>query len=192
MFYPLETKGNIQQPEMISSVDLLDMNCDTKVHTIDYLKLQIDDPDPFTCNASILSPINVQNQSRKNCDDKTENEGIDCNSTFLVANQTFLDALLCAVDAQLPDHDFDKSLDFSKDNIKYLQRNDDNLVPIISYLKNGALPRLQKDVRRLLLTAPDYCLNDGILYHSRVAKSKRTQEMTVFQLFYHKLSLPKF
>ena len=49
-------------------------------------------------------------------------------------------------------------------------------------MENGALPRLQKDVRRLLLTAPDYCLNDGILYHSRVAKSKRTQEMTVFQL----------
>ena len=49
-------------------------------------------------------------------------------------------------------------------------------------MENGALPRLHKDVRRLLLTAPDYCLNDGILYHSRVAKSKRTQEMTVFQL----------
>jgi hypothetical protein len=38
MFDPLETKGNIQQPEIISSVDLLDMNYDTKVHTIDYLK----------------------------------------------------------------------------------------------------------------------------------------------------------
>lgn len=91
MLDPLETKGNIQQPEIISSVDLLDMNNDTKVHTIDYLKSPIDDP--FTCNAYILSPINVQNQSRKNCDDKRENEGIDCNSTPLVANQTFFDAL---------------------------------------------------------------------------------------------------
>ena len=142
MFDPLETKGNIQQPEIISSVDLLDMNYDTKVHTIDYMKSPIDDP--VTCNASIWSPINVQNQSRKYCDDKTENEGADCNSTPLVANQTFFDALLCAVDAHLPDHDFDKSLDFSKDNIKYLQRNDDTLVPIISYLENGALPRLKK------------------------------------------------
>ena len=71
MFDPLETKGNIQQPEIISSVDLLDMNYDTKVHTIDYMKSQIDDP--VTCNASIWSPINVQNQSRKNCDDKTKN-----------------------------------------------------------------------------------------------------------------------
>jgi hypothetical protein len=35
MLDPLETKGNIQQPEIISSVDLLDMNNDTKVHTID-------------------------------------------------------------------------------------------------------------------------------------------------------------
>ena len=40
----------------------------------------------------------------------------------------------------------------------------------------------KKNVRRLLLTASDYCLNDRILHHSRVAKSKRTQEMTVFQL----------
>ena len=62
------------------------------------------------------------------------------------------------------------------------RETDDTLIPIISYLENEALPRLQKDVHRLLLTAPDYCLNDGILYHSRVAKSKRTQEMTVFQL----------
>ena len=92
MFDPLETKGNIQQPEIISSVDLLDMNYDTKVHTIDYLKSPIDDP--FTCNASILCPINVQNQSCKNCDDKKENEGIDCNSTPLVANQTYFDTLL--------------------------------------------------------------------------------------------------
>ena len=29
MLDPLETKGNIQQPEIISSVDLLDMNNDT-------------------------------------------------------------------------------------------------------------------------------------------------------------------
>ena len=92
MFDPLETKGNIQQPEIISSVGLLDMNNDTKVHTIDYLKSPIDDL--FTCTASILSPINVHNQSRKNCDDKTENEGIDCNSTPLVGNQTYFDTLL--------------------------------------------------------------------------------------------------
>lgn len=92
MFDPLETKGNIQQPEIISSVDLLDMNNDTNVHTIDCLKSPIDDP--FTCNASILSPINVQNQSHKNCDDKRENEGIDCNSTPLVANQTYFETLL--------------------------------------------------------------------------------------------------
>lgn len=63
MFDPLEAKGNIQQPEIISSVDLLDMNNDTKVHTIDYLKSPIDDP--FTCNASILSPINVQYATTK-------------------------------------------------------------------------------------------------------------------------------
>jgi hypothetical protein len=48
MFDPLETKGNIQQPEIISSVDLLDMNNDTKVHTIDYLKSPIDGS-PYSC-----------------------------------------------------------------------------------------------------------------------------------------------
>jgi hypothetical protein len=58
-------------------------------------------------------------------------------------------------------------------------------------LENGALPRLQKDIRRLLLTAPDYCLNDGILYHSRVAKSKRTHEMNVFSVNFT-TKLPKF
>ena len=43
MFDSLETKDNIRQPEIISSVDLLDMNYDTKVHTIDYLKSLMDD-----------------------------------------------------------------------------------------------------------------------------------------------------
>ncbi|CAC5404343.1 unnamed protein product [Mytilus coruscus] len=85
----------------------------------------------------------------------------------------------------------DQPIDFKRENIKHLQRLDETLLPIILYLENGTLPKLQKEARRLLLKAPDYSMIDDLLFHSRVAKSKRTQRMGEFQLVIPKQLIPK-
>ncbi|CAC5402262.1 unnamed protein product [Mytilus coruscus] len=85
----------------------------------------------------------------------------------------------------------DQPIDFKRENIKHLQRLDETLLPVILYLENGTLPKLQKEARRLLLKAPDYSMIDDLLFHSRVAKSKRTQRMGEFQLVIPKQLIPK-
>ncbi|CAC5414951.1 unnamed protein product [Mytilus coruscus] len=67
-------------------------------------------------------------------------------------------------------------------NIKELQRQDPSLSPIIDYLENDILPDLQKEARCVLLKSNDYALIDGILFHSRVAKSKRNKMMSHYQI----------
>lgn len=56
------------------------------------------------------------------------------------------------------------------------------MAKIINYLENDTLPGVQKEVRRFLLQVPDYALIDGILFHSRVAKNKRSKLMNHCQL----------
>ncbi|CAG2216635.1 unnamed protein product [Mytilus edulis] len=85
----------------------------------------------------------------------------------------------------------DQPTDFNRENIKHLQRLDETLIPVILYLENGTLPKLQKEARRLLLKAPDYSMIDDLLFHSRVAKSKRTQRMGEFQLVIPKQLISK-
>lgn len=87
--------------------------------------------------------------------------------------------------------DSNHQVEFSKENINCLQRLDENLLPIIQYLENGILPKLQKEARSLLLKIPDYCILDGLLFHSRKAKSKRTRTMGEFQLVIPKALIPK-
>ena len=72
--------------------------------------------------------------------------------------------------------------DFSPDKTKELQRLDTQLHGLIKYLDTGILPNSQKKARRILLESSDYALIDGLLWHSRVAKSKRTQHLDNYQL----------
>ena len=85
----------------------------------------------------------------------------------------------------------DERIDFTRENIKHFQRRDETLLPIILYLENGTLPKLQKEARSLLLKVSDYSLIDDLLFHSRIAKSKRTQRMGQFQLVIPKQLIPK-
>ena len=75
--------------------------------------------------------------------------------------------------------------DFSPDKTKELQRLDAQLHWLIKYLDTGILPKSQKKARRILLESSDYTLIDGLLWHSRVAKSKRTQHLDNYQLVLH-------
>ena len=76
---------------------------------------------------------------------------------------------------------FDQS-DFSAKSIQQLQRKDDEYGKIISYLDNGELPKQQKKARKVLLQSPEYALIDGLLFHSRIAKSERTKNLDNYQL----------
>ena len=68
-----------------------------------------------------------------------------------------------------------KNNDFSPANVSELQHKDPTLRPVIEYLEMGKLPSSQKQARSLLLEANDFMLIDNLLFHTRVARSKRTK-----------------
>ena len=72
--------------------------------------------------------------------------------------------------------------DFSADETKDLQRHDPELHRLISHLDSNILPRSQKQSSRILLESFDYVLIEGLLWHSRVQKAKRTKQLDHFQL----------
>ena len=72
--------------------------------------------------------------------------------------------------------------DFSPEKTKELQRLDSQLHELIKYLESGILSKGQKRARRILLESGDYALIYGLLWHSRVAKSKRTKHLDHYQL----------
>lgn len=62
------------------------------------------------------------------------------------------------------------------------QHRDPDLADLIKYLENGTLPDSQKSARGILLEQSDYALIDGMLFHFRLAKSKRAKTQTAYQL----------
>ena len=70
----------------------------------------------------------------------------------------------------------------STTKLRDLQRKDKYLSYIIAYLENNELPESQKLARKILLQATDYILVDNVLFHSRVAKSKRNKIMDNLQI----------
>lgn len=72
--------------------------------------------------------------------------------------------------------------DFSPEKTKELQWHDAQLHGLINYLDSNILPKSQKKARRILLESSDYALIDGLLWHSRVSKSKRTKQLDHYQL----------
>ena len=63
-----------------------------------------------------------------------------------------------------------------------MQRADNNLSPIIKFLTTGALPKSQKQARKILLLQSQYAMFNDMLYHSRVAKAQRTKTLSHYQL----------
>lgn len=53
---------------------------------------------------------------------------------------------------------------------------------LISYLKDGELPQSQKAAREILLKHTDFAIFDGILYHSKIVKSKRSKTLNPYQM----------
>lgn len=63
-----------------------------------------------------------------------------------------------------------------------LQAADKELSHLIQYIHHGILPVSQKHSRRLLLESSEYVVIDDVLLKSRIAKSKRTKNMSHFQI----------
>ncbi|CAC5395633.1 unnamed protein product [Mytilus coruscus] len=72
--------------------------------------------------------------------------------------------------------------DFIKDTFQKLQVRDPYFGPFISYFEQNKLPSSQKAARKLLLETPNYDMVDGLLFHTRTAKCKRTKLFTSYQL----------
>ena len=73
-------------------------------------------------------------------------------------------------------------LDMTTESIKQHQAQDLYLKPIIHFLSNSTLPRSQKLARSILMQQSEFVLVDGILFHSRIAKAKRTKCLSQYQL----------
>ncbi|XP_062587193.1 uncharacterized protein LOC134248836 [Saccostrea cucullata] len=70
----------------------------------------------------------------------------------------------------------------TRTSVRDMQRNDNYYKLIIDYLQNDNLPDGQKEARRIILESADYAIIGDLLFHSRVAKSKRTKAMCHYQL----------
>lgn len=84
--------------------------------------------------------------------------------------------------SELDKCDIFRVTDFSVEHIKTLQGKDSNCKPMIDYLDKGCLPLSQKAARKLILESSDFVLIDNLLFHSRVSKSKRSNNMNHYQL----------
>ena len=73
--------------------------------------------------------------------------------------------------------DLFKSFDFVPDKISALQREVCELRYLIQYLESNEVPKSQKRAHKLLLQSTDFCLIDSLLFHFRVEKSLRSNNM---------------
>lgn len=111
-----------------------------------------------------------------------DTNGIDCNSNICIFAVNALDVQKdqnsgIPTEAQLVQESIElfKQSNFTPESVMKLQRRDSSLIPIIAYLEQSDLPKLQRDARRLILRCADYHLCNSLLFLSRNAKSKRTE-----------------
>lgn len=83
---------------------------------------------------------------------------------------------------QLTTVDLFKRTNYTVSDLGQLQAADKDLSPLIQYIHHGILPVSQKHSRRLLLESSEYVVIDGVLLKSRTAKSKRTKNISHFQI----------
>ncbi len=72
--------------------------------------------------------------------------------------------------------------EYNPEKLRTLQRQDLDLQNILNYLIDKKLPKTQREARLVVVKCGDFALFDGILFHTRVAKSRRTKDMQQFQM----------
>lgn len=76
---------------------------------------------------------------------------------------------------QMESLDIFKNSDFNPESLRKLQQRDPYFGSIYRYLTENDMPKSQSKARKLLLEVPDYMLFENVLFHTRIAKSKRTK-----------------
>ena len=122
----------------------------------------------FETQTRVLAKDNQDTESSMPAE-APNSDGPHCDNTDLLSSQ-------------LHTIDLFKRTQYTVENLGRLQAADEELSPLIQYLQQGILPASQKQCRRLMLESSDYVVIDGVLLKSRTAKSKRTQNMSHFQL----------
>lgn len=132
-----------------------------------------------TIESSDQSEHSVAQSTTVGSSDSTEDSGKKGLTSDSVATTTDnTDTLLDQVRAI----DLFSKGNFDLDTVKTLQHQDKALHVFIDYLLHGRLPSSQKESRRVLLESSDYLLHDGVLFHSRIPKTKRTKSLQHYQL----------
>ncbi|XP_069103156.1 uncharacterized protein [Argopecten irradians] len=107
------------------------------------------------------------------------NDGQTRSSSDTTTDEEFVETYLNQLDIPV----------MSIDSIIAKQKQDHELFPIINYLSKGKLPKSQRKSRLVLRQQADYFIH-GILFHSRVARAKRTQTLSHYQLVVPKSLIP--
>lgn len=81
-------------------------------------------------------------------------------------------------------------LDMTVEHIKQDQDQDSTLIPLKAYLTTGELPQSQKLARAVLVQHSDFVIVNGILFHSRVSRAKRSQLLSQYQLVLPQSCIP--
>ena len=68
-------------------------------------------------------------------------------------------------------------IEVEMENVEALQKECPDLKDIFTYLEEGRLPENDKDVRTIALTAENYTIEDGKLYHLHRPKNKGVREL---------------
>jgi hypothetical protein len=83
---------------------------------------------------------------------------------------------------QMESSDIFKNSEFNPESLRKLQQRDPYFGSIYRYLTENEMPKSQSKARKLLPDVPDYVLFESVLFHTRIAKSKRTKLLCQYQL----------
>ena len=144
---------------------------DTVTHTSAESQCPLDASDSHT----------QQSQTDQIVDTGTDDhQGVSINATSASSTTDF--DVCDTVERQLASVQVFANGDFTQEKMAELQYRDAALKPIIDYMKDNKLPTSLKQVRSLQVQSNDYLLVNNILFHTRIAKSKRTKDMAHYQL----------
>ncbi|CAC5421425.1 unnamed protein product [Mytilus coruscus] len=79
--------------------------------------------------------------------------------------------------------------EYSTGTFHKLQVKDPYFGPFIPYIEQNKLPSSQKPARKFLLEIPNYDMVEGLLFHTRTAKCKRTKLFGSYQLALSKVAM---
>ena len=83
---------------------------------------------------------------------------------------------------QMESLDIFKYSEFNPESLRKLQQRNPYFGSIYRYLTENEMPKSQSKARKLLPDVPDYMLFESVLFHTRIAKSKRTKLLCQYQL----------